>query len=91
MKKLAHLEPKEVFRFYEEILCIPHESGNEKALSDYCVKFAKDRGLQVHQDAVNNVLISKPATPGYEDRPAIILQGHLDMVCVADPGVEIDF
>jgi len=91
MTKLTHLEPKEVFRFYEEILSIPHESGNEKALSDYCVRFAKDRGLSVYQDPVNNVLISKAATPGQEHRPGIILQAHLDMVCVADPGVEIDF
>lgn len=88
---LAHLEPKNVFHFYEDVLTIPHESGNEKELSDYCVKFAKERGLKVIQDEVNNIIIEKPATPGYEDRPGIILQGHLDMVCVAEPGVEIDF
>ena len=90
-KILGHLEPKNVFHFFEEILSIPHESGNEKQLSDYCVRFAQDRGLKVIQDEVNNIIIEKPATPGYEDRPGIIFQGHLDMVCVADPGVEIDF
>ena len=90
-KILGHLEPKNVFHFFEEVLSIPHESGNEKELSDYCVKFAQDRGLSVIQDQFNNIIIEKPATPGYEDRPGVILQGHLDMVCVADPGVEIDF
>ncbi len=88
---LEHLEPKNVFRFFEEVLSIPHESGNEKELSDYCVKFAQDRGLAVIQDQFNNIIIEKPAAPGYEDRPGVILQGHLDMVCVADPGVVIDF
>ena len=81
-KILGHLEPKRVFHFFEEVLSIPHESGNEKELSDYCVKFAQDRGLSVIQDQFNNIIIEKPATPGYEDRPGVILQGHLDMVCV---------
>ena len=60
---------------------IPRGSGNEKAISDFLVKFAKDRHLEVSQDEQWNVIMRKPASPGYEDRPSIILQGHIDMVC----------
>jgi len=81
MPILEHLEPKPVFRFFEELSAIPHGSGNTKAVSDWCVAFAKARGLEVHQDQANNVIIIKEATPGYEAAEPMILQGHLDMVC----------
>lgn len=77
---LETLEPKAVFHFFEDLTRIPHGSRNTKAISDYCVAFAKERGLWVYQDALNNVIIKKPATAGYEAAPAVILQGHLDMV-----------
>lgn len=88
---LQQLEPQRVFHFFEDISRIPRESGNEKEISDYLVRFAKERGLEVVQDAYYNVVISKPATPGYEDRKPIMFQGHIDMVCVKEEGVEIDF
>ena len=63
---LEHLEPKAVFHFFEDLTRIPHGSRNTKAISDYCVSFAKERGLWVYQDALNNVIIKKPASAGYE-------------------------
>ena len=81
MQVLEHLEPKKVFSLFEAMCAIPHGSRNTKAISDWCVAFAKERGLEYHQDASNNVIIIKPAAPGYEDAQPIILQGHLDMVC----------
>lgn len=81
MAILEHLEPKKVFHFFEKISNIPRGSGNEQAVSDYLVQFAKSRGLFCLQDAANNVLIKKPATAGLETAPAVILQGHMDMVC----------
>ena len=81
MKYLEGLEPKKVFEYFEYISSVPRGSGNTKAVSDLCVKFANERGLDVYQDSLNNVIIRKPATPGYEDAPIVILQGHLDMVC----------
>jgi len=81
MPVLHALQPERVLRFFEALCAIPHGSGNTKAISDYCVDFAKARGLEVHQDDLNNVIIIKPASEGYEAAPAIILQGHLDMVC----------
>lgn len=81
MKYLEGLEPKKVFEFFEYISSVPRGSGNTKAVSDLCVKFAKERGLDVYQDSLNNVIIRKPATTGYEAAPVVVLQGHLDMVC----------
>ena len=80
MGVLTNLEPASVFHYFEEICSIPHTSHHEKALSDYCVQFAKAHGLACRQDEMGNVLIKAPATPGYEKEPGLILQGHLDMV-----------
>ena len=91
MRVLDQLEPKRVFSFFEDLCAIPHGSGNTKAISDYCVKFAQERGLEVHQDSLNNVVIVKPATPGYEAAPTVIVQGHLDMVAEKMPESTINF
>ena len=81
MKILQNLEPKEVFKYFEEISQIPRGSGNEKEISDYLVKFSKRLGFEVIQDEVLNVIIKKPGTKGYENSPTVIIQGHMDMVC----------
>lgn len=80
MRVLEGLKPEKVFYYFEEISRIPRGSGNTKAVSDYCVEFAKERGLWVKQDELNNIVIKKPATKGKENSPVVILQGHLDMV-----------
>ena len=85
MAVLEHLEPKNVFHFFEEICAIPHGSGNTKRISDYLVSFAVQRGLEHYQDGLNNVIIIKPAAPGYEQSAPVILQGHMDMVCEKAP------
>lgn len=90
MGVLESLEPKEVFHFFEEITQIPRPSYHEKAISDYLVKFAEDRGLEVYQDSLYNVIIIKEASEGRESDDPIILQGHMDMVCEKNPGVEKD-
>lgn len=87
---LEHLEPKAVFHFFEDLTRIPHGSRNTKAISDYCAAFARARGLWVYQDELNNVIIKKPASAGYETAPAVILQGHLDMVAEKMPESPID-
>ncbi len=81
---------EQVFRFFLEISEIPRGSGNTAAIADYLVDFAKKRGLAVIRDELDNVIIRKPATPGYEDRPAIIFQGHTDIVAVKTPESDID-
>ncbi len=88
---LDKYEPQSVFRFFEEVCSIPHGSGNTKKISDYLFNFACKRGLDVAQDKLNNIIIRKPASPGYETRPSVIIQGHMDMVCEKENGYEIDF
>lgn len=91
MNKLTDLQPARVFHYFEEIAAIPHGSGNTAAISDYCVAFAKAHGLACVQDELGNVIIKKAATAGYEEHPAVILQGHLDMVCEKAPELAFNF
>lgn len=84
-------QPTNVFKFFLELTKIPRGSGNTKAVSDYCVQFAKDNGLSFRQDSANNVVIKKPASVGYESFAPVIIQGHLDMVCEKTPDCTINF
>lgn len=88
---LSDLEPAQVFQYFEEICNIPHGSGNTKAISDYCVKFARKQGLRYQQDDVGNVIIWKKGSSGYEESAPVMLQGHMDMVCEKETDCEIDF
>lgn len=91
MSVLGNLEPKSVFGYFEDICKIPHGSGNMDKISQFCVDFAKEHGLEYIQDDMKNVIIIKEATPGYEEVEPLILQGHLDMVCEKRPDKEKDF
>lgn len=89
--KITGYKPEKLFRYFEDISAIPRGSRDEKAISDYLVAFARERDLWVYQDDVYNVIIKKPASAGAEDAPAVMLQGHIDMVCDKLAGVEHDF
>ena len=91
MNILQSLEPKKVFEYFEAISNIPRGSGNEKGISDYLLNFGKSLGLESIQDKALNVIIKKPGTKGYENAPTVIIQGHMDMVCEKNNGVEHDF
>ena len=84
-----HKSIEKVVCFFEEFSAIPHGSGNTSLIADYLVDFAKKRGLDHVRDGADNVIIRKKATAGYEDRPAVIFQGHLDMVAEKKPGAPI--
>ena len=90
MATIYDLEPKRVFHHFAELCKIPHGSGNLQTISDHLVNFAKAHGLKYTQDEALNVIIEKDATPGYENEPGIILQGHMDMVAVHKPELDID-
>ncbi len=77
---LSGYEPASVLSFFEDICAIPHVSGDEKAIADYIEQFAKTRGLTCYRDNVHNVFIKLPASKGHESAPAVMLQGHTDMV-----------
>ena len=91
MGKLENLEPKRVFYYFEEITKIPRCSFKEEKIKDFLINFAKDHGLEYYDDKYNNVIIKKEASPGYEDKEAIILQGHTDMVCEKLDGSDFNF
>jgi dipeptidase D len=91
MKILKDLQPADLFKYFEEISSIPRGSGNEQAISNYMIHFASELGLWAKQDEAYNVYIKKPASPGYENAPVVILQGHLDMVCEKNKDTSHDF
>jgi dipeptidase D len=90
MPVLDKLRPKKLFGFFEEMCQIPHGSSNMQAISDYLVRFAKERNLPVWQDDMGNVIMIKDASAGYESAPAVLLQGHMDMVCEKAPDCQKD-
>ncbi|SCG82577.1 aminoacylhistidine dipeptidase [Proteiniborus sp. DW1] len=91
MNKLEGLEPKRVFYYFEELSKIPRCSYNEQQISDYIKNIGEKLGLETIQDEVLNVIIRKPATPGYENSEGVIIQGHMDMVCEKEDDCNHDF
>ena len=86
-----HLQPQAVFDFFLQICKIPHGSKNEAEISAFLQNFGKELGYETIADSVGNVLVKKPAYPGYEDRKTVILQSHMDMVCDKRPDLDHDF
>ncbi|MBR6978659.1 MAG: aminoacyl-histidine dipeptidase [Prevotella sp.] len=87
----TELTPRRVFEQFSKINSIPRPSKHEEKMIAYLLDFGKQRGLATKVDETGNVLISKPATPGYENRPTIVLQSHMDMVCDKLVDVDINF
>ena len=88
---LKGLEPAEFFYWFGEISVLPRETKNEKAIVDFLINFAEERNIPYSVDDIGNVFMTIPATPGYEDQPAILFQAHTDLVAEKDPDVEFDF
>ena len=88
---LSGLKPQLLWKYFEQICRIPHGSGHEKALADYILAWAKSRKFAAKKDAAGNVFLAKPASPGKDSSPGIILQGHLDMVWEKNSDVAHDF
>lgn len=88
---LQGLKPEKVFYYFEEISKIPRGSGNEKEISDYLYNLSINKGWKVIQDDYLNIIIKKPASKGYENAPTVMLQGHMDMVCEKNEGINHDF
>ena len=91
MRILTKIEPSDVMKYFEDISQIPRASGKEKAISDYLKSFGESLNLETIQDDVLNVIIKKPGTEGYENSKAVIIQGHMDMVCEKNQGTIHDF
>ena len=91
VRVLEQIEPREVMRFFEELSSKHRCSRQEKDATDFIADFAETRGLKFHRDDLQNIIVKKPGTPGYEAAPTVILHGHIDMVCKIDEGVTHDF
>ena len=88
---MEKLFDKPYFYWFHAINQIPRGSYNEEAISNFLKKFAEDRQLEVIQDEAKNIIIHKPASPGWENSPWVTLQGHMDMVCEKLPESTHDF
>jgi len=85
------LKPKHVWKYFDKIRQIPHGSKDEKALAEAVLSWAKEMGCEAKMDDLMNVVVKIKATPGYENAPAVVIQGHLDMVCEKNSDKEFDF
>jgi len=88
---LTGLKPESVWNYFDKIRQIPRCSKHEEKIVDYVLGAAKTLNLEAEKDKIGNVVIRKPGSPGYENHPAVCLQGHLDMVCEKNADVVHDF
>ncbi len=88
---MKNLQPASVFEAFSEITRVPRPSKKEDKMMDYLLEVGRSLGLETVRDEIGNVVIRKPATPGMEDKPTLVLQSHMDMVCEKNKGVEFDF
>jgi dipeptidase D len=87
----ANLQPHPVWAHFATLCEIPRASLHEAALIDHLIGWAQARGIEAVVDGAGNLILNKPASPGCEGQPGVILQGHLDMVCQANAGTQHDF
>lgn len=85
------LEPRLLWEHFYQISQIPRCSKHEEKVREYVIEVAKRNGYEYKMDSVGNVVIKKPATPGLENKPGVVLQGHLDMVCEKNKDTVHDF
>ena len=85
------LKPAGIFSFFDEICRVPRPSKKEEKIIAYLQDFGRKHNIETHTDEAGNVIMRKPATPGMEDRKAVVLQSHMDMVCDCLKSVEHDF
>jgi len=91
MSVIENLEPKSVWKHFDEIRKIPRCSKHEEKIREHILAFAKKNNLKVKTDKTGNVVIIKPASKGMEKKPTVILQGHMDMVCEKNSDAKFDF
>lgn len=91
MKKMTDLQPALVWKCFNEITKVPRPSKKEGKMIAFLENFAKEHGIAYKKDQAGNILMSKPATPGMENRKKVIIQAHMDMVCEKIGSVKHDF
>ncbi len=91
MSEISSLEPRIVWEQFDAITKVPRPSKREAKIIEWLINFAKEHNLEYKRDKIGNVVIKASATPSFEDRPTVILQSHVDMVCEKNSDVEFDF
>ncbi|MDR2683127.1 MAG: aminoacyl-histidine dipeptidase [Dysgonamonadaceae bacterium] len=91
MSNILNLNPQNVWKHFYALTQIPRPSGHMEEITGFIEAFGQQLGLETTRDAANNICIRKPATPGYEQKPTVILQSHLDMVPQANSEMLFDF
>ena len=85
--EVKDLKPELLWKCFDEVTKIPRPSCHEEKIREFLVNFAKKHGIEVKTDKTGNVVMSKPATPGHENAPTVVLQAHMDMVAEKNNGV----
>ena len=88
---VKELKPELIFGIFDEITKVPRPSKKEGKILKFLIDFAEKHGIEYKTDDAGNIVMHKPATPGYENAPTVVLQGHMDMVCEKNVGVQHDF
>jgi dipeptidase D len=89
--EVRHLEPKALWNHFADLNAVPRPSKKEERVIEFMMNFGRSLGLETKMDAIQNVIIKKPATPGMENRETLILQSHLDMVHQKNADTVFDF
>ncbi len=89
--KITDLKPKLIWECFDEITKVPRPTHHLDKMREFLISWAERHNIEVHTDKVGNVMMKKPATPGHENAPTVILQGHQDMVAEKRPEVSHDF
>lgn len=89
--EISDLEPQNVWQVFEQITKVPRPSRHEEKIRSWVLQWADEHNFKHAKDEYGNIVVYKNATPGHENAPTVVLQGHLDMVCVNEPNKEIDF
>jgi len=90
-QEIRLLEPKAIWNKFADLNAVPRPSKKEERVIAFMKDFGKKLNLETLEDAVGNVIIKKPATSGMEDRKAIVMQSHLDMVHQKNSDTDFDF
>ncbi len=89
--EIKNLAPKNVWSIFDAMTQVPRPSKKEEKIRQWLVNWAKEHNIECHLDSTGNVLMRVPATPGYENHPTVVMQGHMDMVCEKNSDVQHDF
>ena len=85
MSEIRNLQPAAIWHNFDDLTQIPRPSGHVEKVQEFLLDFAKRVGVEAFKDPAGNIVMRKPATPGYENRKTVLLQAHMDMVPQKSP------